>query len=56
MNALITKSIAAVAAAATTITLFAAVTSLADNDKAALVAAKSVRSTQVVASSLPVTR
>ena len=44
MNARITKSIAAVAAVVTTISLFAAVASLADNDRAQAYAAKSVPS------------
>ena len=44
MNASITKSIAAIAAFVTTISLFAAVASLADNDRAQVNAAKSVPS------------
>ena len=44
MNARITKSIAAIAAVVTTISLFAAVASLADNDRAQAYAAKSVPS------------
>ena len=43
-NARITKSIAAIAAVVTTISLFAAVASLADNDRAQAYAAKSVPS------------
>jgi len=42
MNALIKRSIAAVAAVVTTLTLFSAVASIADDDKVALMAAKSV--------------
>ncbi|HTN50430.1 MAG TPA: hypothetical protein VMK32_13465 [Burkholderiaceae bacterium] len=41
MITLIRKSVAAAAAVVTTLTLFSAVASLADKDKAALVAAKS---------------
>ena len=41
MNALISKTVAAAAAAVTTITLFAAVASLADSDRTALAVAKS---------------
>jgi hypothetical protein len=48
MNALITKTAAAAAAAVTTITLFAAVASLADSDRTALMMAKS-QPTQVAA-------
>jgi len=48
MNSLITKTLAAAAAAVTTMTLFAAVASLADGDRAALAMAK-IQATQIAA-------
>jgi len=44
----LSQAVAAFAAAVTTLMVFSSVASPADDDKAALVAAKSVRGTQVV--------
>jgi hypothetical protein len=47
-NSILKHAVAVGASVVTTLVLFSAVASLADDDKAALIAAKSVRGTQVV--------
>ena len=55
-NSILKHAVAIGAAVTTTLVLFSSVAALADNDKAALVAAKSVRGTQVVQSTSAVQR
>ncbi|HQR71415.1 MAG TPA: hypothetical protein PLE54_12475 [Burkholderiaceae bacterium] len=55
-NSILKHAVALGAAITTTLVLFSSVAALADNDKAALVAAKSVRGTQVVQSTSAIRR